>query len=160
MVHFCCIPGCSNRSNRDTAVSYFGLRLKNKPLLRVWIHKIGQQNLPLNNNTRICSNHFVSAAKRKLRPDEYPTINLPQRSHTTVVRPRKPPKTRAIPEPPSETSDSEEADVVECESKISVGTQVSDGSEDLIEQLKESVMTLKTKLATSKFCIENISTDE
>ena len=30
---------------------------------------------------------------------------------------------RAIPEPPLETSDSEEADVVDCESKISVGTQ-------------------------------------
>lgn len=37
-------------------------------------------------------------------------------------------------------SDSEE-DVVERESKVSVGTQVSDGSEDLIEQLQESVMT-------------------
>lgn len=110
MVYFCCVPGCSNRSNRDTAISYFGLPLKNK----VWIHKVGWQNLPLNNNTRICSNHFVSAAKWKLRPDEYPTINLPQCSHTTVVRPRKPPKMRVIHEPPSETSNSEEADVVEC----------------------------------------------
>ena len=160
MVHFCCVPGCSNRSNRDTTVSYFGLPLKNKPLLKVWIHKIGRQNLPLNSNTRICSNHFVSATKRKLRPDEYPTINLPQRSHTTVVRPRKPPKTRTIPEPPSETSDSEEADMVECESKTSVGTQVCDGSKELIEQLKETVTTLEAKLATSKFCIENISTDD
>ena len=43
-------------------------------------------------------------------------------------------KTRAIPKPPLETSDSEEADVVDCESKVSIGTQVSDGSEDLIEQ--------------------------
>ena len=101
----------------------------------------------------------MSAANRKLRPDEYPTMNLPQRSHTTVVRARKSPKARTLPEPPSETSDSEE-DVVECESKISVGTQVSDGSEDLIEQLKESVMNLEAKLASSKFCIENISTDD
>ena len=160
MVYFCCVPGCSNRSNRDTAVSYFGLPLKNKPLLRIWIHKIGRQKLPLNSNTRICSNHFVSAAKRKLWPDEYPTKNLPQRSHTTVVRPRKPPKTRAILEPPLETSDREVTDVVDCESKISEGTQVSDGSEDIIEQLKKSLMTLEAKLAISKFCIENISTDE
>ena len=130
MVHFCCVPGCSNRSNRDTAISYFGLPLKNKSLLRVWIHEIGRENLPLNNNTRICSSHFVSAAKRKLRPDEYPTMNLPQRSHATVVKPRKPPKTRTIPKPLSETSDGEEDMVdLDCQSKISVGTQVSDGSE-------------------------------
>ena len=161
MVHFCCVPGCSNRSNRDTAISYFGLPLKNKSLLRVWIHKIGRENLPLNNNTRICSSHFVSAAKRKLRPDEYPTMNLPQRSHATVVKPRKPPKTRTIPKPLSETSDSEEDMVdLDCQSKISVGTQVSDGSEDLIERLKETVMNLEAKLATSKFCIENISRDD
>ena len=69
-------------------------------------------------------------------------------------------KTRAIPKPPLETSDSEEADVVDCESKLSIGTQVSDGSEDLIEQLKESMMTFKAKLAISKFCIEKISTNE
>ena len=34
----------------------------------------------------------------------------------------------AIHEPPSETSDSEEADMVECDSKTSMGTQASDGS--------------------------------
>ena len=44
--------------------------------------------------------------------------------------------------------------MVECESKISVGIKVSDRSEDLIEQLKESVTTPEAKLATSKFCIE------
>ena len=79
-------------------------------------------------------------------------MNLPQRSHTIVVRPRKSPKTRTILEP-LETSGSEE-DMVEYESKISVGTQVTDG---LIERLKEIVMNLEAKLATSKFCIENIS---
>ena len=57
-------------------------------------------------------------------------------------------------------SDGKITDVVDCESKISEGTQVSDGSEDLIEQLKESVMTLEAKLAISKFFIDNISTDE
>ena len=83
----------------------------------------------------------MSAVKWKLQPDEYPTINLPQHSYTTVVRPRKSPKLRTIPKPSSETSDSKE-NVIECESKISLGTQVSDGSEDLIEQIKETVMTL------------------
>ena len=40
-----------------------------KVLLKTRIHKIGRENLPI----RSCSDHFVSAAKRKLRPDEYPT---------------------------------------------------------------------------------------
>ena len=85
-------------------------------------------------------------------------MNLSQHSHTTVVRPRKSPKTRTIPEP-SETSGSKE-DMVEYESKISMGTQVTDGSEDLIEWLKETVMNLEAKPATLKFCIENISSDD
>ena len=50
--------------------------------------------------------------------------------------------------------------MVECESEISVGTQVTDGSEDLIERLKKTVMNLEAKLATPKFCIENISRDD
>ena len=76
----------------------------------------------------------MSAANRRLQPEEYPTMNLPRHSHTTVVRSRKPAKPRTLPEPLSETSDSKE-DVVKCEGKISMGTQVSDGSEDLIKDL-------------------------
>ena len=41
-----------------------------------------------------------------------------------------------------------------------MGTQVTDRSEYLIDQLKETVMNLKAKVTTSKFCIENISRDD
>ena len=109
MVHFCAVPGCSNRSNREVDVSYFKLPLNNKPSLKTWIHKIGRKNLLLNANTRICSNHFVSAAKRKLRPDEFPTLGLPVRSHVTITKPRRPPTVRTILEPPSESSSEEES---------------------------------------------------
>ena len=109
MVHFCAVPGCSNRSNREVEVSYFKLPLNNKPLLKTWIHKIRWKNLPLNANTRICSDHFVSAAKRKLRPDKFPTLGLPVRSHVTITKPRKPHTVRAISEPPSESSSKEES---------------------------------------------------
>ena len=62
MVHFCAVPGCSNRYGKDTLVSFYALPLKNKRLLKIWIHKIGRKDLPINSSTRICSDHFVNAA--------------------------------------------------------------------------------------------------
>jgi len=77
MVNFCTVPGCSNRSDRDTNVSYNCLQI-NKPLLvKQWIHKIGRENLPILDSTRVCNEHFVNSKGRKLRPDEYPTLKLP-----------------------------------------------------------------------------------
>ena len=139
MVHFCAVPGCSNRSNREVNRSYFGLPLHNKVLLKTWIHKIGRENLPINANTRICSDHFVSAAKRKLRPDEYPTLSLPVRSHATTTKPRRPPTVRTIPESPSEDSD-EEVSLIAGDSTKSVAIQASDGSLEVIEMLKGTVV--------------------
>ena len=159
MIHFCAVPGCSNRSNREVNRSYFGLPLHNKVLLKTWIHKIGRENLPINANTRICSDHFVSAAKRKLRPDEYPTLSLPVRSHATTTKPRRPPTVRTIPESPSEDSD-EEVSLIAEDSTKSVAIQASDGSLEVIEMLKGTVVQLKADITASKFCIENISKDE
>ena len=59
-------------SIRKPKLSFHRLPLMKKKLLKVWVHKIGRKNLPLNNNTRVCSEDFVNAAKRSLRPDEYP----------------------------------------------------------------------------------------
>ena len=84
MVHVCVVPGCSNRSDREKNLSFHYLPLKNKTLLRTWIHTIGRKKLPLDNNSRICSAHFVSSTGRYLRSDEYPTLNLPVL--TTPVR--------------------------------------------------------------------------
>ena len=44
MVHVCCVPGCSNRSDREHHLSFFGLPLKKKkPVLKQWIHRIGRK---------------------------------------------------------------------------------------------------------------------
>lgn len=94
MVHFCCVPGCANRSNRETGLSYFKLPLKRKSILKQWIHVIGRKNLPINNSTRVCSVHFINASARKLRPDEVPSEKLPLRSITVKTTSRKPPKHR------------------------------------------------------------------
>ena len=164
MVHCCAVPGCYNRSNRETELSYFGLPLTNKRLLKIWVYKIGRTNLPVNANTRVCSNHFVSAAKRKLRPDEYPTLNLPNRSDTRSVTLRKAPKVRVIPEAiPIETSDTSDDEyqspLVSESSESSMtmetsGVPVNDGSSEVITALNN---TIEKDIADSKFCIENIA---
>ena len=59
MVRFCCVPNCSNRSDRESNLSYFGLRLKNTPLLKQWVHIIRQKNFLLNNNTKIVANTLL-----------------------------------------------------------------------------------------------------
>ena len=94
-MHFCCVPGCSNRSNRESHLSFFRLPLKKKALLKKWIHCIGRKNLPVNSNTRVCSVHFVDAVGRLLRPDEVPSLRFPI-FHTSVRKDkqRKPPKNR------------------------------------------------------------------
>ena len=128
--------------------------------MKVWIQKIRQENPLLNGNSRVCSEHFVSALKRQLQPDEYPSLKLTQASHTTIFRPRKPLKQRTFPEPTTETSSSEENIPDEDDRIKSIGTQVNDGSNELIEQLKVTVKTLEANQLDTKFCIENMSKDD
>ena len=77
-MHFCVVPGCSNDSVSHPNLSFHRLPLKKKSLLKMWMHKIGRKNLPLNSNSRVCSNHFInSTGRNRLRRDEFPTENLP-----------------------------------------------------------------------------------
>lgn len=159
MVHFCAVPGCSNRSNRNTSVSYYALPLKNKKLLKIWIHKIGRNNLPINASTRICSDHFVNAAGRRLQPDEYSSVNIPILSTTPCqVKPRKPPTSRPV-EPTDETP-SEESDEEVPLQVADVGVQASDDSQATIVRLSQAISSLEEQLHASKFCLENISDDD
>ena len=41
MVNFCAVLGCSNRSDRDTNVSYHRLPINKPALLKQWIHNSG-----------------------------------------------------------------------------------------------------------------------
>ena len=162
MVHFCSVPGCSNHSDRETSRSYFRLPLKRKKLLKIWIHKIGRKNLPINYSTRVCSDHFVNAAGRLLRPDEYPSVNLPVLSITTSqAKPRKPPAVRIVQ--PVDTS-SNTSDGRSCEEEpiqmIDAGIQVSDDSKNVIAELTKKISSLEEQLFASKFRLENVCEDD
>ena len=97
MVHFCAVPGCSNRSDRETHLIFHRLPLKNKKLLKQWIHKIGRAHLPINESTRICCEHFVNSKGRLLRSDEVHSQKLPVLPTRVLSPPRRRPIVRITP---------------------------------------------------------------
>ena len=164
MVHCCCVPRCSHRSDREHHLSYFGLPLKNKSILKQWVHRIGRKNLPINSYTRVCSSHFVQAAGRRLRPDEVPSLNLPVLTSVAKSTPRRPPKERAF-QGMSTRVDSEAED--SCTYTRNAFTQVENVSTNVAEEelalMGESMELLKAKvimLEKQQFRLSNIKDDD
>ena len=165
MVHCCCVPGCSNRSDRERHLSFFRLPLTNKSLLKAWIHRIGRKNLPLNPNTRVCSEHFHGATKRQLQADEYPTLRLPLLATTVKTKQRKLPKERFFVEP---LHDGVSVSVANDPLNKDASTQTNNTlvEEELaaarkrIDELELEVKAYKQKLEEQKFRILNIVEDD
>ena len=168
MVHCCCAIDCSSRSNRETNLFLFSLPLKNKRLLKRWIHVIRRKNLPLNLHTRICSRHFVNAEKRRLHPNEVPSLFLPDASFCFSRNQRKPPRDRsAVLHDDSEAVstklvtakddlDSDEDSKVTRDA--SAQTDMKEVEEVII--LRQKVVDLERKLEETKFRLSNIKSDE
>lgn len=150
MVHVCAVPGCSNRSDRQKELSYYTLPLRKKKLLKVWIHKIGRKNLPLNINSRVCSIHFSGSSRRRLRPDEYPVAHLPF-TNTELCK-RKPPTKRIRIEKDGSGSESEyEQDLAGASTTTNeIGVQTEDQIDllALISELKSSLHACQFRLST------------
>ena len=136
-------------------------------MIKIWIHKIGRKNLPLNGNMRICSEHFVTSANRLLRPGEFPLINLPVLS-TTVSKPsrRRPPLPRGAAERElhgdgSGESNSEEESGLESVSDRACCTDLTanqiEAMEEEISKLKQEISDLKQANALSKFTLSNVA---
>ena len=154
MVHVCCMPNCTSRSDREVNLSYYGLSLLNKRLLKQWVHKIGCSNLPLNQNTKVCSCHFVNAKGRKLRKNEAPSENLPvlSISETPTVRRKPPREQRPPPQPHHRDLDCEK--VILDEDKVSEepGSTEKAVNTDLkamdLEELKKKIAMLENQVET------------
>lgn len=167
MVHCCCVPGCSSRSDRERHLSFFGLPLKNKSVLRQWVHLIGRKNLPINSHTRICSSHFIQATGRLLRPDEVPSQNLPVlTTSASMLTPRRPPRERPF-ESVSLRTDSEDHDGTnETPSVRDAYTQVGESAingEGELAMKVEKIELLRTKISELeqlKFRLSNIKNDD
>jgi hypothetical protein len=109
------------------------------------------ENLPLNKNSRVCSDHFEPGAKgRCLLPSEYPTLELPNIS--TPIRQRRPPTARfllAESEVDSEVVLEPTVEVGAGDGRIDVGVQTVE-SVNTIECLKAEIEVLKVKLRESQ----------
>ena len=66
------------------------LPMKNKRLLKHWVHVTRQTNLLLNCHTRTCKKHFVNAQERHLYSDEVPSLTLPSNNRSLGNNRRKP----------------------------------------------------------------------
>ena len=136
--------------------------MKRKGLLRVWIHKIGHKNLPLNNNSRVCSDHFVNSSNRRLQKDEYPTLQLPK-----LPMPITMPQKRRILQ--RHAVESVEGSHVETEDSLEdtlvkdVSTNTDITYQDLVadlESLQKKVTILKEHIHLSRFSLESMASDD
>ena len=161
MVHFCAVPGCSNRSDRETNLSYHRLPLKNK-VLKEWIHKIRRTNLPLKESTRVCSEHFVRSTGRMLRLDEVPSENIP----VSRLQISSPPPRRAIVRYSIPERSKMEPHVAYRDAGVNTdlpGAGIELLEEEVcrlkirIQQLEEECVKLREK---QHFRLKNISTDD
>ena len=165
MVHFCCVPGCSNRSSRESRLSFFGLPLKKKALLKKWIHCIGRKNLPVNSNTRVCSDHFVDAMGRLLRPDEVPSLHLPMLSTSArKEKQRQPPRNRPFLEEASRDYADRSAigDSTVCDACTQCDVSVANVGEARarLEVLEKQVKEQEQALTQQKFRLGSMEGDD
>ena len=151
MVYFCAVPGC-NRSDRDTHVSCHHLPV-NK-LLKQWIHKIGRENLPILDSTRVCSEHFINSKGRKLQPDEYPTLKLPLLpTQVSVPPPRRELVHPDLPAKKRKDNREVESEVVYCDAQTNrelTWLEVEDMIKERIECNKEGVRRMQGRTQCSK----------
>ncbi|XP_058946272.2 uncharacterized protein [Pocillopora verrucosa] len=96
MPHFCCAGQCENNSDKRPDISFHGLPLDNKALLKTWITKMRRHPnyFNVNKHVKICSEHFrpedfinPEAKKRRLKRDVVPSIFAwSEESPETVAR--------------------------------------------------------------------------
>ena len=158
MVHFCTVPRCSNRSDRETQLSFHRVP-RNKKVLKQWVHNIGRAQLAINDSTRVCSEHFVDSRGRKLRPDEVPTLNLPLlTTNVSQPAPRRPLVRYLLPEKGGKA----ESEVVPITSmSTAVNTDLTGA---YIESLEKELDLVKEELKQKKqnvhFRLQHISNDD
>ena len=71
MPHHCIVPGCTNNSSMS-GLSFHRLPLHNENLLKKWLVNIKRVNTPVNEYSRVCSEHFEGGKKKG--KDDIPTI--------------------------------------------------------------------------------------
>lgn len=142
-------------------------------MLKQWIHAIGRKNLSVNAHTRVCSEHFVHANGRLLRPDEIPSLKIPSSSRQCKDKGRKPPKNRSsLVETDSlsiNDSDHEENPdprPVTVDASVQTAEWVpGEGAEEIallfkVDQLEMEIKEIETQRSKQRFGIMNMKDDD
>ena len=134
MVNVCCAPGCTNKSSRDTSVSYHRFPA-NKKLQRKWLRSLRRETLEVNKSTRVCNAHVKNGKKSS-------TTDVPYvRSPSLVPQPMQPrkPVTRLC------SNDDNTIDSLENESAYSTN-QDDDPEEPMAGDYDDKVTNLDENL--------------
>ena len=134
----------------------------------MWVHKIGRKALPLNENTRVCSEHFENSVNRRLRADEYPTLKLPRlATGATVVPKRRSPRHRGLGTSfllgleEESTTHRDCAPLARNSVDVSCSTEITGDDiqhlESEIDRLSQVVSGLQNQVLSLKFSINNIA---
>lgn len=73
MVNSCAVPYCTNQYSCESDFRFYRLPLKNPKLLKEWLRRIRCKRIPVNEFTRVCSEHFEGNPKR-IGPNDIPCI--------------------------------------------------------------------------------------
>ena len=146
-----CYSDCHNNSKKNPGFSYYWLPPKRKKILKVWIHRIGWKNLRLNNNTTVCSNHFVNSVRRWLRKDDVPMLNLPVLPTSATAKRNSPWKRCETSNESDETSEENDSDTdYNISSKKTCRTELImveiQHKEKQLKEMKQKVTELKKKI--------------
>ncbi len=55
----CIAPGCRNWYYKAKEKHYHTLPLGDKDRMKVWLQKLKRKNVPVNSNSKVCSDHFT-----------------------------------------------------------------------------------------------------
>lgn len=85
---FCFAHGCSNNRKRNSNLQFYRIP-SDLPRRKAWLSRIRRENFTPNDNTRICSEHFVSGAKSDDPKAEGYVPSIFSHSHSVSNTPRR-----------------------------------------------------------------------
>ena len=89
MVNSCAVPFCTNRYRAGSAIRFYRLPLKKPKLFRIWLQRIRCESIPINECTRVCSDHFRFSGSPKKRLGTHDVPSVFAWSKATNPRPTK-----------------------------------------------------------------------
>ena len=120
--------------------------------------------MPINEETCVCSEHFVNAAGRLLRINEVPSLKLPFFSSSTTNRRKSPKVRRCLTNDLVTVSPGTSCSAVTCSVDMaSVGVRTDEtelASTEEVSALKETIKKKDEELKKQNFRLQNICDDD